>query len=158
MLKGFLVVTILLTAVSMSAAFAHLLEMPAKMTYDGELWLTLLQTLYPPAFGPVAGTAEIAALAGMLVLVFAVRGTPAFRWTLAAAACMAAAHAAFWIWNAPVNAILVPADTLPDDWEQLRNRWEYSHALRAVLELGALAALVMSIMSRYRPRASSAKA
>jgi hypothetical protein len=44
---------IMLTALSMGAALAHLLEMPAKLGYSGALWLTLLQTLYPPAFGTV---------------------------------------------------------------------------------------------------------
>jgi len=40
-------VTIMLTALSMGAAFAHLLEMPAKRNYDGRLWLRVQQTLYP---------------------------------------------------------------------------------------------------------------
>jgi hypothetical protein len=48
---------IMLTALSLSAAFAHLLEMPAKLKYDGALWLNLLQTLYP-TFGRVSGVCE----------------------------------------------------------------------------------------------------
>jgi hypothetical protein len=52
---------IMLTALSLSAAFAHLLEMPAKLKYDGALWLTLLQTLYP-TFGRVSGVCEIGAV------------------------------------------------------------------------------------------------
>jgi len=40
-------VTIMLAALSMGMALCHLLEMPAKLTYSGVLWLTLLQTLYP---------------------------------------------------------------------------------------------------------------
>ncbi len=37
-------VTIMLAALTMGMALCHLLEMPAKMTYDGALWLTLLLT------------------------------------------------------------------------------------------------------------------
>jgi hypothetical protein len=54
-------ITIMLTAFSLSAAFAHLLEMPAKLTYDGALWLYLLQTLYP-LFGRISGVCEIGAV------------------------------------------------------------------------------------------------
>jgi hypothetical protein len=49
----------MLTALSMATAFAHLLEMPAKLRIEGAMWLTLLQTLYPPAFGPVGGACEV---------------------------------------------------------------------------------------------------
>ncbi|MCG6541362.1 hypothetical protein MCB86_14885 [Pseudomonas sp. KSR10] len=47
-MKSLRFLTIMLTALSLSAAFAHLLEMPAKLTYNGAQWLGLLQTLYRP--------------------------------------------------------------------------------------------------------------
>lgn len=140
--------TIMLTALSLSAAFAHLLEMPAKLTYDGVLWINLLQTLYP-MFGRVSGVCEIGAVIAALVLVVAIRKHGrAFRWTLLAALCLVATHAIFWIWVAPVNAVLVPLspETLTPDWVRLRNQWEFAHATRAVLQIIALAALVISIL------------
>lgn len=141
--------TLMLVALSMSVAMAHLLELPAKMTFDGALWLTLLQQLYPPGFGTAGSTAEAGAVISAVVLAFLLRHRrPAFGWTLAAALCVLAAHAAFWIWVAPVNAALLPLtpQTLPADWERLRSQWEYTHALRAVLQGLALAALVVSIL------------
>jgi hypothetical protein len=33
---------------------------------------------------------------------------------------------------------------LPDDWEVLRKRWEYSHAVRALLNLGGFGCLLMA--------------
>jgi hypothetical protein len=139
--------TIMLTAVSMAAAFGHLLELPAKRTYDGALWLHLLQTLYP-TFGSVSGFAEIAAVVTSIVLVVMVRHRPAFGYTLVAALCMVSVHAAFWIWVAPVNATLVPLtpETLPANWTALRDQWEYTHAVRALLQIVALGALVLSIL------------
>lgn len=145
--------TIMLTALSLSAAFAHLLEMPAKLTYDGALWLYLLQTLYP-TFGKISGVCEIGAVVAALVLVAAIRKHPrAFRWTLLAASCLVATHAIFWIWVAPVNAALVPLspETLPADWTRLRDQWEYAHASRAILQIVALAALVISVLVELPP-------
>ena len=145
--------TIMLTALSLSAAFAHLLEMPAKLTYDSALWLNLLQTLYP-TFGKVSGICEIGAVLAVVVLVVAIRNRPnAFRWTLVAAVCLVVTHAIFWVLVAPVNAALVPLspETLPADWARLRDQWEYSHASRAFLQIVALAALVISILTELSP-------
>jgi hypothetical protein len=78
---------------------------------------------------------------------------PAFRWTLLAASCLVATHAIFWIWVAPVNAALLPLspETLPPDWEHLRDQWEFAHASRAILQIVALAALVISILAESSP-------
>jgi hypothetical protein len=141
--------TIMLTALSMGVALCHLLEMPAKITFDGAVWLTLLQTLYPPAFGTVGAFFEVGAVATVVVLAFLVRQHwPAFLWTLLGAICLVATHAAFWVWIAPVNATMAPLTpaTLPANWMGLRNQWEYTHAARALLQIIALGALVFSLL------------
>jgi hypothetical protein len=167
LLRTWRLVTIMLTALSMSAAFAHLLEMPAKLRMDGAAWLSLLQTLYPPAFGRVGGVAEIGAVVTAIVLVVLVRSRPrALPCTIVAALCLIATHAAFWIWVAPVNATLLPLtpETLPADWTGLRDQWEYTHAARAVLQIVALGALVWSVLvetpegTARTTRSSSARA
>jgi len=140
----------MLTSLSMGAALCHLLEMPAKMTLDGAAWLTLLQTLYPPAFGTVGAFFEVGALATAVILVFLVRQRrPAFGWTLFGAVCLVAMHGAFWVWVAPVNATMGPLtpETLPANWMALRDQWEYTHAARAVLQVIALGALVFSLLA-----------
>jgi len=140
--------TIMLTALSLVPALAHLLEMPAKMTYDGTLWLRLQQSLYG-AFGTFGGAFEVGAVITTIVLVILVRDRPpAFGWTLLGAACVVAAHVAFWIWLAPVNATIAATapGTLPADWTGLRSQWEYTHAARAVLQIIALGALVFSVV------------
>lgn len=148
LVKIWRLVTIMLTALSMGTALCHLLEMPAKITYEGALWLTLLQTLYRPAFGTIGAFFEVGAVVTAVVLAFLVRRRPAFVWTLLGALCLVVAHAAFWIWVAPVNATMSPLtpETLPADWMRLRNQWEYTHAARAVLQIVALGALVFSIL------------
>jgi hypothetical protein len=114
-------VTIMFTALSMGVALAHLLEMPAKIAYDGALWLKLLQTLYPPAFGTIGAFFEGAAVVTAAVLTVLVRHhRSAFGWTLLGALCLVASHAAFWVWVAPVNAAMLPLtpETLPSDWTE----------------------------------------
>jgi hypothetical protein len=143
-------VTIMLTALSMGAALAHLLELPAKLAYEGGLWLTLLQTLYPPAFGTFGAAVETGAVVSSLALVVAVRHRrPAFGWTVLGALCIVAAHAVFWVWVAPVNDAMgrMTAETLPPDWMVLRAQWEYAHAIRAVLQMLALGLLVWSVLA-----------
>lgn len=148
-------ITIMLTAFSLSAAFAHLLEMPAKLTYDGALRLYLLQTLYP-YFVKISGIYEIGAVVAALMLVFVHRKhPPVFRWTLLGASCLVATHIIFWIWVVPVNTALLPLspETLPPDWERLRDQWEFAHASRAFLQIVALAALVISVLVEPAPAA-----
>jgi hypothetical protein len=148
LVKTWRFITIVFASLSMGLAFCHLMEMPAKLRYDGGLWLTLLQTLYG-TFGTIGAVLEVGAVLAAVVLVFlVVRRRPSFGWTLAAAACLAVAHAAWWIWVAPVNAALVPLtpDTLPANWTELRNQWEFTHAARAILQILGVSALVLSVL------------
>jgi hypothetical protein len=155
-LKAWRLITIMFIALSMGIAFCHLLEMPAKITYDAALWLTLLQTLYG-AFGTVGASIEVGAVLTAVVLVFLVRQRrPAFGWTLLGALCVVAAHVAWWVWVAPVNATMAPLtpETLPEGWMRLRDQWEYTHAARAILQIIALGALVFSILVETSTSAS----
>jgi len=152
-LKLWRFITIMLVALSMCTAFSHLMEMPPKLRYDGAMWLTLLQSLYS-VFGTVGAFFEVGALVTTVVLAFMVRRRhPAFEWTLIAAFCLVAVHAAYWVLVAPVNATMVPLtpDTLPPNWSELRNQWEYTHGGRAVLQIVALGALVWSILAETTP-------
>ena len=140
--------TIMLTALSLGPALGHLLELPAKMLYDGRLWLRVSQTLYS-TFGTVGAAFEVSAVVTAVFLAFLVRRRQlAFGWTVLGATCLVASHAAFWIWIAPVNAIIAAAtgDTLPADWMELRKQWEYTHAARAILQTIALATLVFPVV------------
>ncbi len=140
--------TIMLTALSFGPALGHLLELPAKMTYEGPLWLKVSQTLYA-TFGTVGAVFEVGAVVATVVLAMMLwQRRPAFQWTMVAAVCVVASHAAFWIWLAPVNATIaaLTTETLPSNWVGLRNQWEYTHATRAALQFIALGALVVSIL------------
>jgi Domain of unknown function (DUF1772) len=101
------------------------------------------------AFGTIGAFFEVGAVVTTVVLAILVRQRrPAFGWTLLGALCVVTAHAAFWIWLAPVNATIaaLTLETLPADWMGLRNQWEHMHAARAVFQIIALGALVFSIL------------
>ena len=137
----------MLTALSLGPALGHLLELPAKMAYEGAVWLRISQTLYA-TFGTVGAAFEVGAVITTVVLAILVRQRPAFGWTILAAVCVVLTHAAYWLLLAPVNATIagLTLETLPANWMLLRNQWEYTHAARAVLQFIALAALVYSIL------------
>lgn len=147
-LKSWRMLTIMLVALSLGPALGHLLELPAKMLYDGPLWLKISQTLYS-TFGTVGAVFEVSAVVAAAFLAFLVRHRrPAFGWTMLGAFSVVASHTAFWIWLAPVNAIIAVAttETLPADWVGLRYQWECTHAARAILQLIALASLAFSVV------------
>ena len=135
------------TAMAMTAAVAHLMELPAKRRYEPSLYVRLHRTLYPN-FGKTAGPAEaFAVIATNALAWWARRHRPeAFRRTAVAAVCLAAAHGIFWSVVQPANLEMArwPLDAIPRDWTGWRDRWEYGHAVRAGLVTTALAALTLS--------------
>ena len=146
--KAWRFLTIIFTALSLGPALGHLLELPAKMAYEGALWLTVSQTLYA-TFGTVGAAFEVGAVVACVILAILVRQRrPAFGWTMFGAICVVVSHAAFWVSLAPVNATIaaLTIDTLPVGWVGLRTQWEYTHAARAALQLMALGALVVSVL------------
>ena len=52
----------------------------------------------------------------------------------------------FWSFIFPVNQATENWTMLPDNWQALRSQWEYSHAVRAILYVLAVGALVMSVL------------
>jgi Domain of unknown function (DUF1772) len=142
--------SIMSTAMTMTAAVAHLMELPAKMQYEPSLYVRLHRTLYP-TFGRTAGPAEAVAVAatGALAWWMRQRRPRSFPLTATAAGCLAAAHAIFWSVVQPVNVRMMrwPLDAIPADWAKWRDRWEYGHAVRAVLVTTALGALTLSVLA-----------
>lgn len=148
-LKAWRFITIMVVAVLMTMGFTHLWQLPPRLTYEGALWLDTL-TFYvkygPAGPGPVI---EIAALATTLVLVFLVRGRrPALALTLIALFALVVSTAAWWLFVYPVNRELLTwtAETLPQNWADFRNQWEYTNGARASLTFVALGCLVLSVL------------
>ena len=148
-IKAWRFIAILFTALLMTQGFVHLWQLPSRLAYEGVLWfdtLTFYVRFGPEGPGPFI---EVAALLTTLVLVFVVRRRqPAFTLTLVAFAALALSTAAWWLFIYPVNRELLTwtAETLPQNWMEFRNQWEYTHSARGVLMFIALVLLVYSVI------------
>jgi hypothetical protein len=154
------VVSIVLVAVGVALTLAHALEFPGKLRLPRETYLAV-QAIYYPGFtiGGVFG--EIGAmLATLALLIVTPFGTPEFWLTLTALVLLLVMHGVYWIVTHPVNKIWLKDQDLKGagktffeaggarqkdrdgtDWQTLRDRWEYSHVVRAVLALASLIAV-----------------
>jgi hypothetical protein len=133
------------TALAMAAGFAHLLELPNKINLPRDEY-RVVQKLYRG--WALLGIAVVGALLSTLVVTMLVHTQPrAFLLTLIALFCIVGTQVAFWAVTFPVNRDTRNWTVLPDTWQALRVRWEYSHAAAAVLNLIALIALIASVLS-----------
>lgn len=138
---------LVLAALSMTMESAHVLELPQKMQYDAQMYSAVNTTLYR-YFAIVGGVYQIGGIAAAGVLALLVRS----RWTISAFLLLAAAFFAVWLTLVnPVNgqiteAIRTNPAGVPALWMQLRDRWEYGHALGFVLQFAGFIALVVSVL------------
>jgi hypothetical protein len=160
-MRAWHVVTLVLVALVLGTSFAHVLQWPAKLQYDGALYTRLQNTLYvrwgPPS---LTGFVEPAAVLAVLVLAVVLRHErSALILVAAAAGVLLLAFPVIFYWRVePANVVFRTAGlagTVPKDWAAWRTRWETGHALRFVLHLVAfvlLASAATQVGSPIRPR------
>lgn len=153
------IVTVLLVAIFLATSLGHALELPGKMRLDERAYRAT-QTIYWPGFTWVGGGAEVLGMATNLALIpLTPDGVPLIL-VSASLGLLIIAHAIYWGAIHPVNKVWVkdldPKDAggtffrigsgvAETDWIGLRDRWEYAHAARALLNFGALAMLVVAL-------------
>jgi hypothetical protein len=136
--------SVLFTAVAMAAAFAHLFELPNKVNLPREDYLTVQQIYRGWA---LLGIVVIGALVSTLVLTVMVRDNyKMFYLTLTATICIALSLVVFFMFTYPANQQTLNWTMLPENWEELRRQWEYSHATGAGLYFVAIIALTLSLL------------
>jgi hypothetical protein len=155
------VVSVLLVAVTMGLALAHALELPGKLRLDESTYRTV-QTIYYPGF-TIGGISEPLAIVSTLILLFATpRDHPRFWLIVVGFIALVATQIVFWFVTQPTNRIWLRNEKVSaagakffavekaqqgddgKDWISLRNRWEYSHVVRAVFSGIGLIALVIA--------------
>jgi hypothetical protein len=135
---------VLLTALALVPAGAHLLALPNKLAMGREAYLAA-QGAY--AGWAMAGAFPIGAILACLGLALR-QAPPASPWpALLAALLLAAGLAVFFHWTLPANQATANWTRLPEDWETLRAQWEWSHAANAVLTFLALCAAIGAALS-----------
>lgn len=155
------VASIVVVAVALALSLAHALELPGKKRLGKEHYLAV-QAIYYPGF-TIGGAAEpVGLILVLLLLVLTPVGGAAFLLTAGALAALAAMHAAYWLLTHPVNrfwlkdyqpkglggrffAVRAKEDDRPPDWTELRDRWEFSHVVRAVLAAASLVMLAAAV-------------
>jgi len=159
MIPALQVITLLLVAAAWAFAFAHAAEYPGKMRLDRDSYLTV-QTIYYPGFTIGGASEPLAALALIALLTFTpLTSTAVWLITIALVATVLT-QVVFWGMTQPVNRIWAENYELgkagktffgtggkaPDtDWTKLRDRWERSHLLRALLMSLALVSLAVAV-------------
>jgi len=152
-------VAIMLAALTLALSFCHLMQLPARMGWDQYLWVgsTVQGGLYA-MFGSVGAVIDVTAVIVLALLAYFVREhrRPGFRLALIAAILFALALVLWWVLVYPVNVELAKwvNGPVPADWTDYRSRWEWGHAIIALVELAGFAALIASVLADT-PRSST---
>jgi hypothetical protein len=130
---------VVLTGVAVIAPAAHFLEMPRKMRLPKERYF-VVQDIYLGWWkaGLFLSAAAIANIA------FAIITGSGFA--VAAAVLIAVNLVIFLIWTQPVNRATQNWTVQRDDWQTLRNQWEYSHAVNAGVTFLAFCAATLAAL------------
>jgi hypothetical protein len=156
------VLTVLLVAVALALALAHALELPGKLRLTKDAYFAT-QPIYYPGFTIGGGVGEFGGLLATLALLLMTPvGSVDFWLTLVALLGLLGMQAIYWLFTHPVNKVWLQGEKLSSlgsgffsfgankeenrsvSWTQLRDRWEYSHVVRAGLALVSLTALVIA--------------
>lgn len=136
---------VVLTALALVPAGAHLFELPNKLPLGRDAYFTV-QAIYRgwALFGAVL---IAAILTNLFLAIMLRRRRGAFALALCAFVLMAGTLAIFFAWTYPANQATANWTVVPADWQELRRQWEYSHATNAVLTFLALCSVTLSIIS-----------
>lgn len=161
------VITVFLACTTFALSFAHALELPGKLRLDKENYRAV-QTIYYPGF-TLGGFGELLAIVAALGLLLATTaGSTSFILTLIAIVGLIANHVAYWLLTHPVNNFWLKDQDLSglsggffkfgpltresrgelgdeEIWRRFRDRWEFSHVLRAVFSAVSLIALIVAV-------------
>ncbi|MBD2211470.1 DUF1772 domain-containing protein [Nostoc linckia FACHB-104] len=158
-LKIWRLMTLMIVALFMGLEFAHALELPPKMQYDGALYVTIQNSLYRyfGAPGPGAFITVGAVLCAIALTILVRKHRVAFWWTLAGTLCLVIAFPLIYFLRIePVNVVIEQANatSLPNNWQKLRNQWEYAHATNFICSLAGFSALLISVLIDVPQRTS----
>jgi ribose/xylose/arabinose/galactoside ABC-type transport system permease subunit len=144
-IKVFYFLALFLASLALGPALAHLLELPNKINLSRADYLTVQQIYRGWA---LLGIVVAGALISTFVLTLLLRKErQPFVFSLIGFLCIIGTQVVFWTYTYPANQVTNNWTMLPDNWEQLRRQWEYSHASSAVLNLLAVAALIVSLLA-----------
>jgi hypothetical protein len=161
------IISIMLVTLALAPALAHVLEFPGKSRLSRDAYITV-QPIYYPGFTVAGGIGEVGGLISVIILLLLTpRETLAFWLTLLALLGLLGMQIVFWLFTQPVNKFWLQSTALgnfgaaffevgsagrgfgqshddPEDWRKMRDRWEYSHIVRAGLAAFSFLSLVVA--------------
>lgn len=155
LLKGTRFAAMMLAALTLGLGFCHLMQLPSRLGWDQYLWVgsTVQGGLYA-AFGSVGAVIFLATVIVLALNAYFTRehGRPGFRLALIAALLFAAALVLWWVLVYPVSVELAKwvNGPVPSDWTDYRARWEWGHAIIALVELLGFGALLGAVLADTR--------
>ncbi len=144
--------TILIVAITLSALMAHLLEIPNKLPLSKNDYLTV-QGIY--SGWSLLGIFEIGAIVLTAVWAFIERKRKhVLTYLILAFSTFVLSLVVFFLYTLPANQATLNWSELPDNWELQRKNWEYSHAVRAILNLFGFSCLIISLLIHNSQRST----
>lgn len=130
--------------IAFGSGFAHLLEAYNKMRLSKEEYRVVQQIYRGWA---LLGIVTFIALISTLLLAIQTRHQLYFISNLLSCICILTTLIIFFVFIFPVNQQTKNWEILPDNWLQLRNRWEFSHIINAVISFIGLLLLIIPLIS-----------
>jgi MFS family permease len=146
---------VVLTALALLPGGAHLMALPAKIIMPEDPYFVVQQIYRGWA---LAGAVIFLAIFANILAALLTRHSRR-KWQLfgAAGLLIAVTLAVFFVWTYPANQATGNWTSAPENWEQLRTDWEYSHAANAAITFVALLCSVGAAVSTGPRRESDAR-
>jgi MFS family permease len=136
---------VILTALALLPGGAHVMALPAKIAMPEDPYFVVQQIYRGWALiGAVIFLAIFANILAALLTRHNRRKWPLFG---ASGLLIALTLAVFFTWTYPANQATGNWTSAPENWEQLRTEWEYSHAVNAAITFLALLCSVGAAVS-----------
>lgn len=138
--------SLVLLAICLMPAGAHVFEMPGKMAMDRDAYFAA-QAIYSgrALFGIAIGLGIVT----LIVQTWLVRGSGLPAWLVGAAAVLlVVALGWFFLRVYPMNVVTQNWTVVPDNWQAVRAQWESGHAVNAALTFLSFLALCLAVVLR----------
>ena len=136
------------TALALVPYGAHLFSLPNKIGMTQEQYF-IAQRAYDN--WSLTSLILFPAMLFNIVLASMLRGEqPAFILAVAGSLAMAATLAVFFAFTYPGNVATQNWTVVAPDWQELRTRWEYSHAFNAILAFASFCLMTFAVLSARR--------
>ena len=147
---------VILTALALLPGGAHLMALSAKIAMPEQPYFVVQQIYRGWAW---AGAVIFLAIFANVLAALLTRHSRR-KWQLfgAAGLLIAITLAVFFAWTYPANQATGNWTSAPENWEQLRTEWEYSHSANAVITFLALLCSVGAAVSTDQRHQSEASA